>query len=482
MRILESRPAVFLVALAVRFVVAFVTFGTSDLGNSFRNTSLLLHGEPVPVPYLPGVDLLLFDAGMLARFTPVPVAFAYKVIPLVCDALLALVIAGAASRRAGLLYALNPVPVMIAGMHVQWDPIVLLFLATAMVLSESSRGGRAAAAGAFWFLSAIVKPFTLVFLPFLLRRRTPASILPLGVGAALAAAGYLVLLVATGHAPDPARISDVIRYAGSGLRVFGFPIQFEGLAARLPVIAALTGVLIYGFRRRTPRRDVLLAAFAVTLGLSSLAAQYLCWLLPFALLSRRYRIAAVYSLVAGVFLVYYYRAPVVEISNLVALGAYGMLAPLRAWTPPAYLNESLLRFAGNLVIPALCLAIGVIVFRRPLAGLREETGREEANGGAAVAALVLIAFLSAWAWLQPPVAAGEFTSVMLERIETRYDVVRYRGPLVDESAMTWLPRTMVEDRARPLANLATVLLVWVLAVSLITWPGEAGGMEARRGG
>ncbi len=458
----RSRAVIFAIALVVRLIPGALTFGTSDLANCFRNTAYLLAGHDADVPYLPGVEVLLRDGGMLAWQAPMPAALGYKLIPILCDALLALLLAGAVSPLAGLLYAVNPIGVMVTSMHGQWDSITLLFLAAAVVMSESTSERRNAAVGAFWLLSVVVKPYTLPLLPLLCDRRDWRRSLWTIAGAAGAGVVYLLILIVTARLPTWEHLKDVSQYAASGLRIFGLPLQ----AGRVPLLAALIVVFALYFRGRLGRRTAVLLYFVFAIALSNLAAQYLCWIVPFALLAGRTRFLALYTLVAGGFLAFYYRAPLLEISNIVALGAYGMLRPFASLTPSAFANAGLLRLIGNFAIPLLCLAYGVFTIVRR----EEEAATEDRAVAPAYAALILIALVTFWAALLPAVDAMAFTHAMRQRIATQYDVMLYEGPLVNTAvALTWIPITMAKGQAHRWWNASTLLLLWTAASAFATF-------------
>jgi hypothetical protein len=186
--------------------------------------------------------------------------------------------------------------------------------------------------------------------------------------------------------------------------------------------------LLY-FRRKCTRAEAVLLFFSITLGLSGLSVQYLCWVLPLAVLCRRPIFLALYTVASG----------------------------------------------GNLIIPLLLLGFAAIEIVRKLPespasrGRDVETGRKGADlrllAPAVVAALLLL-LAATWAGSREAMESGAFVG----RIEARigeYDVVRYRGSGIRAGTKVWLARSLREAGvAHPIANLTTIALVWVIVSAL----------------
>src|SRR5207237_836536 len=126
-------------------------------------------------------------------------------------------------------------------------------------------------------------------------------------------------------------------------------------------IALLLAVLTW--TRRLTIEEAGTGLMAGMLGLSGLCPQYLVWLVPFLILSGKLRLTAVYTLLAGAFLVLYYQVPFVNRPNAENLGAYSLLKPLGHFGPSlgGSGSESLVRLLGNYAIPLFCIACLVSV-------------------------------------------------------------------------------------------------------------------------
>jgi hypothetical protein len=189
----------------------------------------------------------------------------------------------------------------------------------------------------------------------------------------------------------------------------------------------------------------------------------------------RTRFLGVYTLLAGLFLLFYYRAPALNGVNIENLGAYGFLRPLGAFSPPAAgaALADIARFLGNWVIPLFCL--GYVIYEI-LRVVRRNIRREDAPAPsrplhyglplAIVAVLVGIAAATAARW--PPIDPRAYIVRIEQKITDDYDVLRYRGELPPGRGKVWVPRAMVET-ARPILNASTVAGLWTIGVAMMTF-------------
>jgi hypothetical protein len=125
--------------------------------------------------------------------------------------------------------------------------------------------------------------------------------------------------------------------------------------------AVLLWVLV--LKIKLTREDAVLPFLCATLGTSGLAPQYLCWVVPFAVLSGRRTFIALYSLAAGGFLLLYYQLPMVNGFNIENMGAWALLKPMGGWSPslPDARWRDVARLLGNYAIPLICLGLVVWV-------------------------------------------------------------------------------------------------------------------------
>jgi hypothetical protein len=312
-----SRAAigVALVAIVVRAIPAALAFGTSDVlawdqlarlflaGDNFYATQL--HNWPVLWIYFTAAAEVLHDA------TALPFSFLVKLPPIAADAAIAVMLCRI-SPKIGLLYALNPVAILITGYHGQFDSMMLAPTVLAWCLWETSRGprrlyGTALALGlGIWF-----KPVPLVLLPVFLPRLknhferaifvvlafAPAALgtLPyflrwpedvaanfFGYSSWFGQWGYPVVWMMVEYAvrgtvpwwmPDPDHVSVVLH------------VMY--VAGRFVLLAALGFTWWWIYRQRASVLFGIVATFVafytVTVGFG---VQYLLWVLPFALAAR----------------------------------------------------------------------------------------------------------------------------------------------------------------------------------------------------
>jgi hypothetical protein len=449
-----------LVALAPRLLLAFVTLGSVDIINDIRNTLRLLAGGETVTPYLPGgIDLLLWIGGVAAFRTAIPVALAYKMFAVAADAAIAVLLARPDPKR-GLLYALAPVPILICAVHGQWDALFLCPLLLAVLIVDE----RPLAAGVAIALSIVAKPIALPLIPLFFVWRDRRHAARLAGGLAISAALFLLLLTVTGHPLTLEMLKGIVRYAGGGVQLFGLPYR----PPRLWMLASVAVLIVLQERGRLARSESILIFFAVTLGLSGLSAQYLCWVVPFAILCRRFRFHALYTAAAGAFLILYYQSPFVNLPNIENLGTFAFLRPLAFLSPPLPdlgLTRAAVQLLGNWCVPLLCLGFAAWWL------WRSKRTEDVSPAGATIAApllvLAAIAIAAAWAALQPPVPADAFARRIQQKINA-YDVVLYRGPgLINPAEKVWIARSFVDpSRANPLVNASTLGMLWVAAAAV----------------
>ena len=251
-----------------------------------------------------------FEAGAewLARHTAVGFPVWVKLPVLAAEIGIVLILArwpggggGRAAAWAPWLYALHPVALIVSGVHGQFDSLPLFFTLLALRLHERGRLDASALALAG---GIAVKSFPVLLLPFF-AARLPS----LGRAARfclLATVPVGLLLVPFAAANLPALVRELFGY--SGFADFGWIGFYRGLLwldsgtlARseppywgvLPGVAKLLFLAVYGtlllaFWRRRLGWSLAEATLAVFLAFQALygsvSAQYLLWVVPFAVL------------------------------------------------------------------------------------------------------------------------------------------------------------------------------------------------------
>lgn len=166
------------IAMLVRGFLAYIFFGSVDVPCFISMTHCTLHHDLLAFPmwnYVPVLTYFLWLVGFLTVKTSLPLAFCIKVIPIFFDSLLASLIVSIMQKTkptqawlSGLAYALCPISIIITAIHGQWDALFLFFLIVSFYVRDFFLDS---AVKFFWFgfifgLSLLIKPASLIFLPF----------------------------------------------------------------------------------------------------------------------------------------------------------------------------------------------------------------------------------------------------------------------------------------------------------------------------
>ncbi|MGA3027762.1 MAG: hypothetical protein ABSF98_23640 [Bryobacteraceae bacterium] len=392
----RERLAIFAVALILRLAAGALFFGSVDMINSAENSIKLLQGEAVYLPYFPTINALLWFGGVLAAATPIPFSLGFKLVPILFDALLAVLIRDLVARssprlalRTGLLYAASPVALLVTSFHGQWDSIALFFLLLAFAVREDATRprGNEFVFGALFGVGLLVKPIGLTFATLIPRRKGEAgSYWPAALGFLLTLAGAFAVYEMSGYSVIQT-VGRIVWYSRGNFDVFGLP-YLPALASvplrenRLLWIVPVMGVLaILYHRRRLTATDAMLVFYLFSLGTAGIAPQYLVWPVPLLLISGRLRFASIYTAVATAFLLLFYANPWATYEHYSNVAVF---APLRAaaWlAPPRFITRpellALPQALGDLLLPACVLTMAIFVLCRPEVErpIREGAGR-----------------------------------------------------------------------------------------------------------
>lgn len=385
-------PAILLIAGLARLLPAlWLPVGAGYDIESFRMaTDALLSGREVYTavlgrhPYLPFQMYLMGGMAFIARATGLPFVVAIKLPSVAADValtgLIYHVVAGASGRDratwAALLYALNPVSLLVTAYHGQFESVTLLLLALAWWLRERSREGASAVALG---LAILNKTWPVVFLPVVFvrlrgwRSRAVYSSIALGIPVLFSVA-YLVLFSA-GPMPMLRRAlthRGVAGYWGPGAALTPAALLWPGLQGVVDGLFALRNGLLLAavlfalwWTRRQSLLDafltLLLAIFTVTTGFG---IQWLVWLVPFALLAGEERRLRVYSLAA---------------TFMLTVHLFGLhMAPLLLERLPATTAMTLIRLSAlpAWVVVVVWFAARLREARRPQPAVAIDRGRE----------------------------------------------------------------------------------------------------------
>ncbi len=317
-----------LVGLIARLIPALVF----NRGATFDITSYHLVGEVVlagqdvytsPLvagryPYLP---LHLWLSGLEVALSQgtgalLPFVVLVKIPPVLADAAIGPLIAAGLARcgvarqtalTAGMIYALNPVSILVTSFHGQFDSIPLLCALVAWYALGAARGGRLApsalvVAGLALGLAVLIKTWPLLILPaFVLLPRSWAQRTLLALLAAVPLAMATAAYLAAYHTPLRAFAGRVLGYS-SLIDWWGIGLSVSILGPThliTPAVIATLGkvtelailIVALAFLARRRRQDLeytiitlILIFFALSAGFT---VEYLIWIVPFLMLSPR---------------------------------------------------------------------------------------------------------------------------------------------------------------------------------------------------
>ncbi len=480
-RIWKDRAVIFFIALMIRMMCGYIFFGSTDLISEVENNRLILAQDWTMVPYYPAIEALIWFGGVLNTQTSLPLAFCYKVIPIVFDALLAVLLFDIVASRGrrfayvvGLLYALCPVPIIIICFHVQWDSITLFLLLLAFHIRECYREGPCSSFcfGFLFGLSALIKPMVLIFIFIFPRREKPGELVQIrrqifgfaGLGAVL---GIGVLMLYVFEYPLYDVIHGITSYVSDTLPKFGLPFgpfsaPTKFLLSQRTVLTVVLGLSLLYVVRRIDVFSVMAGSFAFIYVASGLAPQYLMWIVPCFLAAARLRFGAVYVVMITAFLLLYYFNGYDErnLGTFVTLKDFSWLMPSQSMALSTW--RSVTDVIGNIALPLLSalfvISIVISAFR----------SRRESDAGALLPRFV--PWKNAYLWSIALIASIIWITVIsFSRVDmlARFDglvvekVSRYGLSLVD-GAPSYGPELI---ELYPLtSNLNIVTILFGLAV------------------
>ncbi len=323
-------PVILLLAGVVRLLPAlWLPVGAGyDIDSFHMVTDALLGGREVYAaslgrhPYLPFQMYIMGAMAMLSAATGLPFVVAIKLPAILADVAIAGLIYRLVAVRRGhewaaylaLLYALNPVSLLVSAYHGQFEAVTLLLLVVAWALWERRQAGASATTLG---LAILNKTWPIILLPVFFirldnwRARSRYALIALGIPA-LVVVAYLLAYNA-----DPMTMlgralthRGVAGYWGPSAVLFPWAAARPALQPLADALLALRNPLLFvavllalAWTQRQPALDALLtlqlAVFAVTVGFG---IQWLVWPVPFALLAGQSRWLRVYSLAAALML------------------------------------------------------------------------------------------------------------------------------------------------------------------------------------
>ncbi len=388
-----EKICIFFIAIVLRSILGLIFFGSIDLVNSINNSKITFEpgGLIRDLPYFPVIPAFIWFGGVLGTYTALPIAFCYKIIPILFDGLIAVLIYDIVKKlksglgfKAGLLYALAPVPIINDCMHGQHDSIFLFFLIYSFYVREFYEDSKRKyfMFGVLFGFSFMIKPVSLMFILFFfmpyssMKRNGLRNYL---INQTFSVAGLFSIIAVCfsifkylGYNLAYV-IMRVLAYSSTDTIMFGLPMSYPFtslgfLKGRFWILIILTAFALFYYLDRVGIFDMLLFSFTVSLGLCGLAPQYLVWIIPLLLIKNHICFSTLYNFICTVFLMLYYMNPDISfmpkenMATLVTLKMFGWLMPPEIFTENGFI--SVIHFIGNRIIPFLSLIIAAYVMIR----------------------------------------------------------------------------------------------------------------------
>jgi hypothetical protein len=318
-----SPSFVFFLALLLRLIVSYLFLGSIDTINAIGATSAYLaKNGSLPLPYFSVVpQSLVFSS--LASLIHLPANMIVKLPGNIADAGIAWLLVRHGRRQhkkkfemAGILYAVNPLAILITSSHGQFDPIWLFFILYAFVLTQSNNEMRinAYAVGVALGFAIVTKSSSalcvILFLPWCIKILGRLVAVALGFISVISAS--MIVLFSLGIDPY-SQFKHSLTYALSGFGVFGLtktPFQIPRDLYLVLLLSAISYLLlmVYLDKFDIPKASALLIMFYLAIG--PVAPQYLIW--PIVMMfasSIKNRKAVNLSMILFFILVFYYKDP-----------------------------------------------------------------------------------------------------------------------------------------------------------------------------
>ena len=296
---------IFLIAITLRITLAYATYGGGDATNGesfydFYQNSFDIYSTISPWPYFPFANTFLWVWHQIAGAFDINVNLAYRFFSSFFDALIAILIyfyllslGREKALTLSLVYAINPITVLIVSTLSFTDSFALVFLILATLAFElKDSRHKTSWTGFFLAVSISAKPIALVFLPYFLYRSKKISFL---------ISFFISFLILNSYYFIGAPIENI---ADMLLLIFGKVIsgnQFGplGIGALSAIVGFSTAKLIsvlgllfvaitYVLCIRKNPIDFILIIFSFLLIFRyNFHPQYMAWIVPFAIISQR---------------------------------------------------------------------------------------------------------------------------------------------------------------------------------------------------
>jgi|GEM_PF-2113580 len=396
----RDRMLVIFASSIPKLFFGYVFFGSVDSYNlSQLPMSVFLKNIPY-MPYFPVIPALLWVSGVINIFSPLPLTFCIKFIPIMSDVFLGLLIyeflrksSPRIALKGSMLYALSPICLIINSFHGQYDSVFLFVLAYSFYVREryQETAFKYFSFGSLFTLSFMIKPVPLMFYPIIFQ--------PLEYVKRLGSRRYLFLqgmtlagiafvsgcLMAAFWAfgfEFKHMFGIIIGYSKFGWGLFGLPRALHNLtflADRSWVALVLSIFSVLYYLGKIGIFEMMVFSYAVAFGVSNLAPQYLIWPVPFLIIARFFKISALYNIIVSPFLLFFYMhpgIPNIPFDHFENMGTFAALNPL-SWLMPSAgdISKSSGEFIlsiGNYAIPGISICIALFLLYGALTNSRDK--------------------------------------------------------------------------------------------------------------
>lgn len=265
-------------------------------------------------PYLPLMLYWLGFAELVARETSMAFVHVVKIAPILADVAIGVVVQRALLQRRpphvafsyGLAYAVNPITIYVCAYHGQFDALPTLFA----VLSALLAGTSPVAAAGWLGLGILCKSWPVLGLPSLLLSAGSLSVRlrALSVTAFIPLMGVIAYSALVGASSSAVLVNALSYNWGIGIWGYGYLLRLLSMA--VPTTSyLLEWTILYGryatlafmalaWYLAARRRDLWHSLFVLILCFFALghafSVQYLCWIVPFAMVVSNRRMIDLY--------------------------------------------------------------------------------------------------------------------------------------------------------------------------------------------
>jgi len=380
----KDKLILLLVGLCSRTILGLIFFGSIDFINALNYSRSIMAGQLITIPYFPIIVPYLWFGGVINAYTSLPIAFGYKIIPLLFDSLIPLLLFEILTKkkyrfafRAGLLYAISPVALLITVFHVQYDSVFLFFLLWSFYIRDFYKPSLKTffLFGVTFGFMFLIKPMGLMFLPLALQpifpfRQIGRRYITLHLLAALGLGGIFLLASVFFKAFNYGLQRQwliILEYANHGVQIFGLPFakpfsDWAFLHSRIWIIVLVCGIAFLYHLKIVRQYKAILLTFALLYAMVGLNPQYLIWILPFLLVEEHIRLAGVYTILVGTLLAFYYFNPNTSFVQWENLTTFTTLRRFSFLMPPVKFYGHTITILIKIGLNYLLPAFGAITF------------------------------------------------------------------------------------------------------------------------